>query len=242
VAAIDRALSLDPRSAAAHEARAIVLYQLDFDPAAAELELQKAVAIDPTVPGLDWLKGYIALVQCRFPDALRAFAAARELNPLASDVPVQIGNTYYRSGDLNAARTAFSSVLALRPASGSVHYRLGLVALRSRDAAAALAEFEREPDPDFKAVGPPLAYDAMGRKADADRAIAAAMQTAANGAAYQIALIYAARGDSDNALVWLDRAYAQRDAGMLWIKCDPLLMSLQGDARFKTLLRKMHLD
>ena len=242
VNAIERALALDPRSAAAHQGLAVALYQLDFDPAAAELEVQKAVAIDPTVPGLDWLKGYIASVQCRFEDALRAFADERARNPLAIDTPLQVGNTYYRSGDLDAARNAYLSVLALRPVTGSVHYRLGLVSLLRHDPATALAEFEHEPDPDFHATGLPIAYDAMGRKAEADQALAAAEQIAANGASYQVALAYAARGDIEKTFVWLDRAYAQHDAGMLWIKGEPFLKNLHADARFQTLLHKMHLD
>jgi adenylate cyclase len=55
------------------------------------------------------------------------------------------------------------------------------------------------------------------------------------------ATIYAYRGESDEAFKWLDRAYAQKDALLHQIKGYPLLKSLEGDPRYKALLRKMNL-
>jgi tetratricopeptide (TPR) repeat protein len=181
-------------------------------------------------------------VQCRFDYALAALERSRARDPLFTDVHIQMGNVNYRRGRLAEAAAAYHTALALDEHAGSVHYRLGLVALLQGDPTAALAEFEQEPDPDFHSVGLPLAYDALGRKADAESALAHAESTAAMGAAYQIALIYAARKDADDAFRWLDRAYRQRDAGMLWIKGEPLLKDLRPDPRFQKLLHQMHLD
>ncbi len=241
-AAAERAIALDPNNPKAHFAMASILYQMDFDPAAADVEVQRAIALAPNSADLNWLYGYIADVQCRFEDALRAFANTLSVNPLYGDVYIQIGNVDYRSGQLDAAKIAYRRALELNEQTGSVHYRLGLVALLQGDAAAALAEFEREPDQEFRAVGLPMAYRALGRPADADRALVVAEQIAAQGAAYQIALIHAARKDADQTFAWLDRAYRQRDAGMLWIKGEPFLEGLRPDPRFHILLHEMHLD
>ncbi len=240
-AAIQRALTLDPNSPEPHYAMAELLYQMDFDPAAAEVELKRAIALDPNNKEADWLSGYIADIECRFDDSLRAFERAKAHDPLFTDVYLQIGNANYRSGRLADAAAAYRAALDIEQGTGSVHYRLGLVALQQGNPAAALAEFEKETDPDFRAVGLPLAYDALNRKTEADRAIAAAEASAAVGAAYQIALIHAARKNSDKAFEWLNRAYRQRDAGMLWIKGDPLLKDLRRDPRFQALMRQMHL-
>jgi TolB-like protein/Flp pilus assembly protein TadD len=241
-AAFQHALALEPDSPAPHAAIAGLLYQMDFDPAAAQVEINKARALDPTAADERWLEGYIASVECRFDEALRAQQIDRLRNPLDTDVAIQIGNVHYRSGELGPASSAYRDALAISNETGSVHYRLGLVALLAGDPKGALAEFEQEPDQDFHAVGLPMAYDALGRKADADRALANAEQVAAQGAAYQIALIYAARKDTEHAFAWLDRAYAQRDAGMLWIKCEPFLKNLRQDPRYEGLLHKMHLN
>ena len=45
-------------------------------------------------------------------------------------------------------------------------------------------------------------------------------------AAYQIAEVYAYRGDKDKAFEWLDRARRQRDAGLAGLREDPLLTNL----------------
>jgi TolB-like protein/tetratricopeptide (TPR) repeat protein len=240
-AAIQRSLALDPQSADAHVELANLLYQMDFEPAAADVELQRALALDPANAGAYWLEGYVASTQGRFDDALHALQRSRELDPLDGDAQIQIGNVNYRAVRLTEAANAFRATLALQPAISTVHYRLGLVYLAQGDAAAALSEMQKEPDSDFHATGMPLALDAVGRKSDADAALANAEKTAAVGASYQIALIHAARKDADGAFAWLDRAYKQRDAGMLWIKADPLLKGLRGDPRFLELLRKMHL-
>jgi serine/threonine-protein kinase len=59
--------------------------------------------------------------------------------------------------------------------------------------------------------------------------------------AFQIAEVYAWRGEKNSAFEWLERAYAQRDGGLADIKIDPLLDSLRGDPRYKALLRTMKL-
>jgi serine/threonine-protein kinase len=60
-------------------------------------------------------------------------------------------------------------------------------------------------------------------------------------AAYQIAEVFAWRGEKDQAFEWLERAYRQRDGGLSSIKGDPLLKSLRADPRFNALLRKLKL-
>jgi serine/threonine-protein kinase len=240
-AAFQRALALDPKQADAHLGLASLYDQMDFDPAASAAEVARASALEPGNQKILWMQGYDADVQGRFDDALSTFRRARELDPLNADVVIQVGNTYYRANKLAEAAAAFRSALAMQPSIGSVHYRLGLVSLARKDPAGALSEMQMEPDKEFHACGLPMAFDALGRKGDADAALVEAERSSATGAAYQIALIYAARGDVDGAIKWLERAYRQRDAGMLWIKFDPVLQGLRSDARFQALLVKMHL-
>ena len=54
-------------------------------------------------------------------------------------------------------------------------------------------------------------------------------------------MVYAFRNQSDEAFEWLDRAYAQRDGGLIGTKVDPLLKSLHSDPRFAALLKKLNL-
>jgi hypothetical protein len=73
----------------------------------------------------------------------------------------------------------------------------------------------------------------------ADHALALAEQQHPNGMAYNIAVIYASRNESDRAFYWLGRAFRQHDSGMSWLKVDPLLRNLHHDPRYKALLLKI---
>mgnify|MGYP001032824281 CR=1 FL=1 len=57
----------------------------------------------------------------------------------------------------------------------------------------------------------------------------------------QIAEVYAWRGEPDKAFEWLERAYAQNDGSLPFIKADPLMKSVQSDPRFAAFLRKLGL-
>ena len=59
--------------------------------------------------------------------------------------------------------------------------------------------------------------------------------------AFQIAEVYAFRGETDQAFAWLERAHAQRDGGLPQLKGDPMLKNLEADPRYKAFLKKMRL-
>jgi len=56
-----------------------------------------------------------------------------------------------------------------------------------------------------------------------------------------VAEVYAARGDVNAALQWLERAHAQRDGGLMDVKTSPYLRSIHGDPRWAEFLAKMGL-
>jgi hypothetical protein len=58
--------------------------------------------------------------------------------------------------------------------------------------------------------------------------------------AYQVAEVYAFRNQSDESFEWLERAYAQREAGLVGTKVNPLLKSLHSDSPFAALLKKLN--
>jgi TPR repeat protein len=76
---------------------------------------------------------------------------------------------------------------------------------------------------------------------EADAALARLTEGFADTAAYQIAQVYAYRGDKDRAFEWLERARRQRDGSLGFMRCDPFLANLHEDQRWDVFLRKMGL-
>jgi hypothetical protein len=58
----------------------------------------------------------------------------------------------------------------------------------------------------------------------------------------RIAEIYAALGQKDQALDWLERSFREGSAGLVFVKTDPWYISLHGEPRFKALLGTMGLN
>ena len=122
-----------------------------------------------------------------------------------------------------------------------MHFLGGKVHLAQAHPQEALAEMEREREPAFRLQGQALAYHALGRKKEADAALEELIAKYHADWAYQIAEMYAFRGEADRAFEWLERAYAQRDPGLSEMKGDPLLKSLERDPRYAAFLKKMRL-
>ena len=86
-----------------------------------------------------------------------------------------------------------------------------------------------------------MAEHDLGHATESQLALEQLIATEASAGAYQVAVAYAWRGEQDKALEWLDRAFAQRDAGLSYVKSDPLLGKLHGDPRYAAMLKKMNL-
>jgi len=131
--------------------------------------------------------------------------------------------------------------LDIRPTYAWGHYYLGGVLLARGDRDAALLEMQQETVDEGQQGGLGMVYYALGRKADSDSAVARMVKEHADGYAFYIAEVYAFRGQSDEALHWLERAYAQKDPYLIYVKVDLPLKNLENDLRYKAFLKKMNL-
>jgi len=86
-----------------------------------------------------------------------------------------------------------------------------------------------------------VAHHALGQAPESQEALDALVSSFSQVLASRIAEVYAARGDKDRTFEWLDRALAQRDIRMNWIKYDPFLRKIRDDPRYGAILKKMNL-
>jgi hypothetical protein len=56
---------------------------------------------------------------------------------------------------------------------------------------------------------------------------------------YDVVLEYAALGEVDDAIAWLERSFAERETDLTGLAVDPRLGVLRGDPRFQELLARM---
>jgi hypothetical protein len=58
---------------------------------------------------------------------------------------------------------------------------------------------------------------------------------------YNVALVHHGLGNTAEAMRWLEKAYDERDARMVFLCVDPLWDSLRGDTRLSALLERLKL-
>jgi TolB-like protein/Tfp pilus assembly protein PilF len=240
--AAQQALKLDPTLSDAHIAAARVHFLLEWDWATAELEIQRALRLDPGDAEAQHWAGIFAWTFGDLEKAIGLFQHAVDLDPLSAVHYTWLGHVNLTIGRYAEAEQAFRKAIELAPpdAFGAAGDTLKLLLASGRPAEAISASKQLEDERD-RLCGQALAYFALGRKDDSDTALANLKRQFADDGAWDIARVHAYRGEIDEAFEWLNRAYRQRDGAIYEIKTDWLLTKLRGDPRYKAFLRKMNL-
>ena len=173
--------------------------------------------------------------------AIKLYEQAVALDPLRSNYYLDLGYLLYLAGRYDEAQAALQKALDLNPQIAFAHADLGRILIAEGRPQQALAEVEKEPNDWEKLTDQALVYHALGREQDSNAALAELIAKHDTDWAYQIAVVYAFRGQLDKSFEWLERAYKQRDPGLPGLKTDPLLNNVGRDPRFTELLKKMRL-
>ncbi len=235
------ALKLDPNNVPAHRAMAWIHIIYDWDWAGAQRELQQATTLAPGKADTLTAEAALSATLGRWDDALRQIKAALAQDPLNIGNLGVLGDIQGARGHWPEAEAGARRALDIHPTSDYGHYNLGLILLERGDRDGALHEMQQETVDDGRQQGLALVYFALGKNAEAEAALAVLIKEQSAGSALDIAQVYAFRGQSDDAMQWLERAYAQKDPYLYKIKCDPLLKNLEGEPRYKAFLKKMNL-
>jgi len=164
---------------------------------------------------------------------------ALDLDPLNAAGWDALAETKFYMGNLDEAAMDGKKALELSPdvwPGAILLSRIYIVQGRPQDA---LAEIELVRFDARRVWLHAIAYHMLGREKESDAALSELI------AKYQeptyVAEVYACRNQSDKAFEWMDRAYAQRDSGLITTKVNPFLKSLHSDPRFAALLKKLNL-
>ena len=231
-----RALQIDPQYAPAYAGLAFIAMYGDSDFAAAAKYLEHAFALDPANARVLGNSATLLNLLGRRNEALALRKAITVRDPVNVNAIFNLGTSQINAGRLDDAVATYRTVLSLSPENGIAHYQMGIAMLIEGDANGALAQFEQEPTEVFRMIGLPMAYHALGRKAESDAALARLIAKYQKDATYNIAGIHAFRGEADRAFESLEKE--RKNGGTFAeIVVDPVFANLYRDPRWVSFRR-----
>lgn len=242
-----QALELEPMLAEAHASKALVHMFYDWDWAAAEMELARAIDLNPGNAFTHLEAGHYLSMVGRFEEAITEVRHAQALDPLSPIVNANVGWTYYLARQQDRAAKELLKVLSLAPGNGLALFYLAFVYVamgRLAEAAESLrAAIAATGGMAWAAESIGWIHGLAGRRDEAHRvlseALARAKETFVPSSA--IAWVHLGLGDDDELFAWLEKALEEHDALMPWIGSMPCLDRLRTDSRFQRLVASVGL-
>jgi serine/threonine protein kinase/tetratricopeptide (TPR) repeat protein len=242
-----KSLELDEAGAEAHTSLAWARFH-EWDWAGAEKEFKRAIELNPSYPTAHSWYGEYLMVQGRFDDALAEINRAAELNPLSPALNLALGYRFYYARQYPEAVGQIQKTLAMDATFVPAHVYLGRAYEQKGTYPEAIAEMRKalelsEGDTnELAALG--HAYAVAHQEGEAkkilDQLKDRSQQTYVQPSS--IAVIHVGLGDKNQAFDWLQKAYDDRSAGLLYLKVDPAFDSVRSDPRFIDLLRRIGLN
>jgi TolB-like protein/Tfp pilus assembly protein PilF len=243
VAAARKALELDPTLAEAHALLANLL-QEQWHWADAELEYRRALDLSPNDAKTHAIYAMWLLCQGRTNEAVDWVRRARQLDPLVVSGE-DVAWILFQSHRFAEAEREGRSVLAVQPSNSAAMNTMGFVLSADNRSAEAIPFLERSiavSHGNPAATGVLIrAYALAGRREDALRLLAELQKRSEAGYVPAAAFVngYLGLGDTEQAFVWLERAYKEQSNILQFLKVHPYFDPIRGDPRFADLVRRV---
>ena len=237
----EKAVAIDPHLAEAHAALGWVRFFIEWKFVEGLAELGRAQELSPWNPTANDLMARVVVYLGQFQEAEKLARQAIELDPLGYQARTSLARVLSAEGKLDEAEAAGRKGVELQPTAAGNHRWQVFVAIQRGNGAAALREAQLEPNEGYRRFELALAHYARGDRSAADAALAELIAKDRNFLAYQIAEVYAWRGEKDKAFEWLQISLNDHDTGTLSLLIDPLMRGLSDDVRYDGLLAKIGL-
>src|SRR6476660_3543817 len=237
----EKAVAVDPNLAEAHAALGWVRFFIEWKFAEGLAELRRAQQLAPWNPTASDLLARVVVYFGQFEEAEKLARKSIELDPLAYQARISLARVLFTERKLDEAEASSCKAAELQPAAAGNHRWQVFVAIQRGDGEAALREAQLEPNEGYRRFELALAHYTRGERRAADEALAELIAKDRDFLAYQVAQVYAWRGENDKAFEWLQVSLDTHDTGTVSLLIDPLLRGLQHDPRYKSLLTKIGL-
>ena len=238
-AAAAQALAADPTLGEAHAALGYTMWFYEWNPAAAEEELRRAIQLNPDSTDAHHWYSQVLMTSGRFAEAEREMHSALELDPRSLILRTNLGWLHYFERHYPLAIEEMQDVVREDPDFVTAHYKLWEAYSVKGDEANAWKECRQlihllcSPEDEQKIVD---AYWHGGYSSalESFAGISSAVDYAGSFVDASRYVLFA--GNKTRAMDFLERAYQQKDGWMIFVPIDPSFDSLRADARFGRLM------
>jgi TolB-like protein/Tfp pilus assembly protein PilF len=244
-AAALKALELDDSLAEAHTTLADTYLYYDWDFNKADEEFRRAIAVNPNYPTAHQWYSECLYITGRYEEAIAEAKRAQELDPLSPIISQSLGWALFHARKYDDAIEQFKKTLQMDANLRIAHWDLADAYVQKKMYQEAVAEWQAAltlSGNSKLAASLGEAYRLSGfqgcLRTWSDHASKDPLASSVR--PYQTARLFALMGDKDEAVTWLQKAYAARAGGIADLKSDPVFDPLRSDPAFQALVKKMN--
>ena len=246
-AAAIKAVEMDDNLAEAHAVLAFSLFMYEWTWDAVEKHVKRALELDPNSADSHWIYAHLCSNVGRHKQALAEIARARELDPLSGLINAMEGQFLLHAGRTDEAIARLREAIELDPKSRVAHMFASSAYIEKGLFSEAVVEADTahglSPSATQHLAYKSYANAKLGKRAEARNALEKLLHLSGDRYVppYNIALSYMGLDEHDEALVWLARAFEDRDPRMIFLKVEPKWRDLRDLPTFIRLLERMNL-
>src|SRR6266851_1255189 len=244
-AAALKALERDNTLAEAHILLGVTAFWYEWDWAACERELKRAIELEPNNAEAHHQYELYLAAMGRIDQAIPEMELARGLAPLDLQLYSDVALVYNFAGRFDQAIEQARKTVEMDQNYWFSYMILGLVYERKGQHPEAIAVLEKAHSLDNNPgitgyLG--YVYAAAGKKAEAQKVLdeLKVLSTQRYVPAYNVAIIYAGLNDKDQAFAWLNKGY-EAHSGLALMKVETVFDNLRPDPRYKVMLKHLNL-
>jgi TolB-like protein/DNA-binding winged helix-turn-helix (wHTH) protein/Tfp pilus assembly protein PilF len=241
------ALKLDDSLAEAHASLAFVKMHYEWNWKESEQEFRRAIELNPNYATAHQWFAYWLMAQGRPNESIAENELARKADPLSIIIRTDAADLLCAAGRFDEAIQKAKEAIDLDPDFRLGHYFLGLAYAGKGMYPEALAEYQMgvamDSKDEWSLSGLGWVYALMHNRMKAEEIIRRLRQDALErpDLALEIASIYAALGEKNEAFAWLEKAYQNRDGGLIFVDSSWYFKEIRSDPRFAELVKKIGL-
>jgi len=240
--AASKAIELDPTQALAHGSLALSRLHQQWNWSDAEKNFRRALQLDPANAEVRHWYAHFLLWADRRDESVQECDRAVELSPYDSSLLACRGWHALYANDYEKTIEDARLALTYQPNDAWALMIMGWAYEQKGMFQEALAALRQTFDTTLKKASMAHVFARLGNLPAAEKILEEMMSAKDKYVSpYDIAVVHAGLGDHDRCFEWLNKAFQEHSAFMVYLSSDPRLLSLRRETAFQDLLRRMGL-